>query len=411
MSERWDSAPFRRLSSFTRSLFGELGTRSSVLPNSFIEEQLAHLCAVPSNKPNGSYSRIPHAKLVHAASFLRALDQSQEREGRLRWSLRPRIYVVLRAIGAETLMDCFADRDVNDIMLPFDERTLPGFVRGNSRQLFLEYQRYVLDDAPRRLEATKDHTHFSGSADDHFGHVSSLGAGGFGFVDVVWSKLSLEFYARKRVIRAKDSESSRESQRRFEEEIRILKDLSHPHLIKVLGSYTDTAHIAFLMQPIADMNLYIYLQSIPRGAMDVGHANSALKQFFGCLAGALDFLHDSGIRHRDLKPQNILIKDDRALIGDFGAALDCGLAGKNTTQDRNVQFTPQYAAPEVGNRQPRSYSSDMWSLGLVFLDMLTVMRGSRLKDWHAFLHRKAKAAHNEQYAYQNVTAVHEWIKE
>lgn len=58
-------------------------------------------------------------------------------------------------------------------------------------------------------------------------------------VDHVYSRLSLRHHARKRVLRGRDSERSREGQRILVDELKHLKQLSHRHLVKIIASYTD----------------------------------------------------------------------------------------------------------------------------------------------------------------------------
>ena len=83
------------------------------------------------------------------------------------------------------------------------------------------------------------------------------------------------------------------------------------------------------MSPVADCNLATYY-SLAAGSPD---KLSLLKAFFGCLANALQYLHASQIRHRDIKPQNILVHGTRVLFADFGIALDWVDLGRSTTTE------------------------------------------------------------------------------
>ena len=137
-------------------------------------------------------------------------------------------------------------------------------------------------------------------------------------VDEVWSRLSLKNYARKRFPRKKNARDDQAVLKMFEREVSSLKRLSHDHLVNVIGSYTDQKCIAFLMDPVAECNLMVYLTH-PR-AFDKNLPS--IRSYFGCLANAVAYLHRQRIRHRDLKPQNILVKNHVVFITDFGAALD-----------------------------------------------------------------------------------------
>ncbi|KAF2100623.1 kinase-like protein, partial [Rhizodiscina lignyota] len=145
-------------------------------------------------------------------------------------------------------------------------------------------------------------------------------------------------------------------------EITALKKLSHRHLVKFLGSYTDDEYIAYLMEPVADCNLLEYIAN--PGVPDL----LALRYSYGCLAGAVNYLHSQRIRHRDIATRNILVKDGRVFLSDFGNAYIWTGSKRSTTNDR-LPVSEEYMAPEVAKREPRNRASDMWSLGVVFLEV------------------------------------------
>jgi serine/threonine protein kinase len=93
----------------------------------------------------------------------------------------------------------------------------------------------------------------------------------------------------------------------------------------------------------------------------------------------LSFLHDNKMRHKDIKPPNILSKQDEVYLTDFGVSLDWTELGHSTAQGPPT-ITPRYRAPEVVAFEPRNSSSDIWSLGCVFLEMWTVLRGETMKE-------------------------------
>ena len=203
-------------------------------------------------------------------------------------------------------------------------------------------------------------------------------------VHLVYSKLSFKQFARKSFIRPRNARDDQQLLKKFDQEVSSLKRLSHQHLVSIIGSYTDQRIVAYLMEPIGDMNLYQYLCR-PRSFIE--ERLPSLRSYFGCLANAVAYLHRQRIRHRDLKPQNILVRDHNVYITDFGTALDWSQRGRDTTNDPTTPFTEHYMAPEVANRSAssRNSSSDVWSLGVVFLDMVTVLRGGSIKDFRAFL--------------------------
>lgn len=120
------------------------------------------------------------------------------------------------------------------------------------------------------------------------------------------------------------------------------------------------------MEPVADSDLRQYLMRDKFPTEDFAQ----LRCFFGCLCSAVIYLHSENCRHKDLKPGNILIKNDTILITDFGIALDWTELGHDTTTGKPEAYTNAYVAPEVTVAKPRNVSADIWSLGCVFLDML-----------------------------------------
>ena len=225
------------------------------------------------------------------------------------------------------------------------------------------------------------------------------------------SKLSQQFYARKRVSRGKPTERNLEVQRYLIREIGLLRSFSHRHLVKILGSYTDKDCIAFLMQPIADYDLFSFLTS----SNPSQGQRMSMRNYFGCLAGAIDYLHARNVRHRDLKSTNILVKGDRVYVTDFGTAFDWSKTNA-TTQHRNIPYSVEYTSPEVMKGKPRNTASDMWSLGVVFLEMVTVLLGSTISEFKAHMvhrssrNRGGRTSSFEPYPHANLAAVNDWME-
>lgn len=160
--------------------------------------------------------------------------------------------------------------------------------------------------------------------------------------------------------------------------------------MKIKGSYSDKDHIAFLMEPVAECNLF-QLLSKPGGLS--GGDKHDVRTYFGCLASAVHYLHKSKIRHRDLSSRNVLIKDGCVYISDLGSAINWSSNGTrgSMTQDRHVPASLEYMAPEVVIRgTKRNSSSDMWSLGVVFLEMAALLVGRSLKQLNAAIEKNTK---------------------
>jgi serine/threonine protein kinase len=178
---------------------------------------------------------------------------------------------------------------------------------------------------------------------------------------------------------------------RFSREARALAKLSHPNIVGVhdfgtvgqpsaadtgspiekSGEKPETGRMPvlhyFIMEFVDGPNLRQLEQTgklTPREAL----------QIIPQICAALQFAHDEGIVHRDIKPENVLLdKKGRVKIADFGLAKILGQeADFRLTGARDVMGTPHYMAPEqVEKPQEVDHRADIYSLGVVFYEMLT----------------------------------------
>ena len=125
-------------------------------------------------------------------------------------------------------------------------------------------------------------------------------------------------------------------------------------------------------------NPYIAMEFLPSGTLagriHEGLSPRAALRLMMQIARALDAIHSRGIVHRDLKPANILFRPDgRPVIVDFGLAKDLGVRSTLTIAGRLVA-TPRYMSPEQCQGLPVDARSDLYSLGVIFWEMLTGRR-------------------------------------
>ncbi|KAL6718975.1 hypothetical protein ACLMJK_003210 [Lecanora helva] len=397
------------MSTQKRTLFGGFRKQElTLIPLDEVERALVRLCTPPPrNHKSRTRPPISDKSFQHISDLLEHLQRHREGHG---WDLRPRTYTVLRSIGRVDLMSTFIALGLTDYSFPYSWEKLPVVLHDDTtRDKFMEAQSLVFTEAMKLESDESDakgvHAYIQNGQD--FYHVlKHLGSGGYGSVDCVYSKLSLRRYARKQFMRKKTPIDDQCLLKKFEDEILKLKSLHHHHLVCMVGSYTDQRSVAFLMEPIGECNLMTYLCT--DRAFIENHLPS-LRNYFGCLASAVAYLHRQRVRHRDLKPQNIIIKDHMVYITDFGNALDWSKKGRDTTNDPIVPFTEQYVAPEIAKRTgfSRSSTSDVWSLGVVFLDMITVLRGSTIRALHNFL-----KTHGTRHpcVWGNAPASNEWFE-
>ena len=107
---------------------------------------------------------------------------------------------------------------------------------------------------------------------------------------------------------------------------------------------------------------------------------ATLWKAYGCLASGLAFIHKQTIRHKDIKPQNILIHQGNVLFTDFGISVDFSEHGRSTTTGHPQSFTRKYCAPEVANWDKRNSKSDVFSLGCVYAEILDALQPNLLPD-------------------------------
>ncbi|KAF3046381.1 hypothetical protein E8E12_006388 [Didymella heteroderae] len=335
---------------------------------------------------------------------IRGIAEVLERTANVSWSRIPRIYSVLRIIDQLQVIECFLTEGVSDVGFPFTSKSLPSSLRDHAtRSAFLAVQELVFNTRAQDLEREKSrHGHFRDLSDIPFKKVEELGKGAYGFVDRVISTISHKEYARKLIPRGKNFRKDKDVLRNFERELSNLKRIStHKHIVQLVASYTDPKYVGIITSPVADCNLHEYLQQ----QLDSGK-RSFLRGFFGCLTIAIRFLHDNKVRHKDIKPQNVLVKGECIFLTDFGLSLDWSERNHSITTGPSVA-TPRYAAPEVASQTPRNSSADIWSLGCVFLEMWTVLRGESKQSLE--LHLATKGSHSTQYC-NNSVGLSTWIE-
>jgi len=93
-----------------------------------------------------------------------------------------------------------------------------------------------------------------------------------------------------------------------------------------------------------------------------------IRRSLGCIANAVAYLHDQNIRHKDLKPSQILLSPQGLWLADFGWSADMSEHDRSTTSGGEM-MTTKYQAPERANRERCGRSEDIFSLGCIFLEM------------------------------------------
>ncbi len=150
---------------------------------------------------------------------------------------------------------------------------------------------------------------------------------------------------------------------RFLQEYEMIAELNHPNIVKIydLGVSDDHAHIAMEYLPGGSL----------KDRLEIGIPEKHAVEFTRQIASALSNLHNVGILHRDLKPGNIMLREDGSVaLIDFGLAKHMFKQDEITGSER-IFGTPYYMSPEQGRGHEVDERSDVYSLGVIFFEMLT----------------------------------------
>lgn len=236
---------------------------------------------------------------------------------------------------------------------------------------------------------------------------------------------------------------------RTKREISVMKDLRHPHIVVFLGTWERFNRLSILMFPAACCDLGDFMKRISDdledlrasalGPVDLSDLDSStaspgslsgpptssrpvieyscpqklrlVRKYFVCLSQALRYIQEQGVRHKDIKPKNILIDESGSvLLSDFGLSKISPFCTSHVTHEHQ-NYDPKYVSPEMFNNRPGGDLSDVFSLGCVFLEMATILQGKTLKDLDNQYLPKTSDPEIEVGGYHaNLEAVYEWLR-
>jgi serine/threonine-protein kinase len=196
-----------------------------------------------------------------------------------------------------------------------------------------------------------------------------IGKGGFGAVYRAYQPSVRREVAIKVIL--PEYANNTEFIRRFEAEAQLIAHLEHLHIVPLYDYWRDPEGAFLVMRWLKGGSLRYALALGPWPMNDVGRL---VEQIASALAAA----HRQGVIHRDLKPDNILLDEDKnAYLADFGIARDLGgTAGMNTLyaaeeQQGRLMGSPHYLSPEQIRLEQVGPQSDIYSMGIMLYEIIT----------------------------------------
>ncbi|CAD8154014.1 unnamed protein product [Paramecium pentaurelia] len=200
---------------------------------------------------------------------------------------------------------------------------------------------------------------------ERYRKIELKGKGSYGQAILVQNKQDRKFYIMKIIDASKFDMKEKENALN---EIDVLKNLHHPCIIEYRESFVDrNKYLCIVMDYAEEGTLH---QRLEQQKQKQEHLKeSQIIEWFTQICLAVKYIHDRRIIHRDIKTQNIFISKGEIKLGDFGIAKSL-INSEDLCQ--TAIGTPYYISPEVCQRIPYDFKSDIWSLGCMLYEMMAL---------------------------------------
>lgn len=216
--------------------------------------------------------------------------------------------------------------------------------------------------------------------DDRYRLDEVLGEGASAWVFRALDKRAQRNVALK-IVKREGAEYPPDVLRRFEREVRIIANLQDPHTVTLYGSgRTSSGHLYMVFELVEGMDLAQLIvertRLLPYEVVDI------LEQMLSSLREA----HRNGLLHRDIKPENVRVSrtkdnDLKVKLLDFGIARSEDPEAASITRAGEIVGTPRYMAPEAFMESHLTAAADVYSVGIVAMEMLFGRDALHGNDW------------------------------
>ncbi|KAL8753756.1 MAG: hypothetical protein Q9184_005328 [Pyrenodesmia sp. 2 TL-2023] len=276
-----------------------------------------------------------------------------------------KICLILTGMQQQHLLEDFLENNVVDEDLPIERPMVQEILKNGHADyasLFYTEQRRIV---PQKWPEGQ-HLKFEEEEPLPLVCGRELNAGSYGAVIVVHDPFSKAQYARKQQHTNVEEHEIEAARRHLEVETQRLKNLHHQHVVHLVKSYQRGRAYGILLRPAAHTDLERLILRFHENKFDTNRnckhrewIRPVFMNAFGCLSKGLAYIHGQKIRHRDVKPANILFIDkvdedpQRLLWADFGLAYDFHATGNSKTKSNKV-YSKRYAAPEIVAQRTKS---------------------------------------------------------